>query len=259
VEVVVITLGFAGCQKKIRADPATGNIIITRLSHPDEALNAIVKETEPSLWGNYLVRDAVIAATDRATVGFLIGARSANALLAVFLDDYEAAERIGESIKRASEKLNIKSARVETIAEKLLGDLEISDEQDRARHVKSTLNLLTDAIVAALRDIGSRNEALMIEYGVWIEAIKQISGIVKDDYSPKSAAVLRRQTEARYFKSEFQSLSLSQSREVYETDVEAASVLLNLMKANEQKSISVETVVRIHEAAARAFRQSAGS
>lgn len=255
--VVILLFALAGCEKKEKAEPAAGNIIVTRLSNPDEALNAIIKETDSSLWGKYLNRDASIGVSDREAVSFHIGAKSANALLAVFLDDYDTAEKIGGSIKSASDKLNIKSEEVETVAKKLLEDLEETDGKKKARQVKSTLNLLTDAVAAALKGIGNRNEALMIEYGAWIEALRQTSGIVKDDYSPKAASVLRREIEAKYFKGEFQSLNLTKPSTGYETIVDATSLLLELMKADEQKSIPEHAVVKIHELATQIFERSA--
>lgn len=222
---VVLLLALSGCEKGEKAEPASGNIIVMRLSNPDEALNAIIKETDSSLWGKYINTDASIGVSGREAISFHIGAKSANALLAVFLDDYDTAEKIGGSIKSASDKLNIKSEEVETVAKKLSEDLKETDAKKKARRVKSTLNLLTDSVAGALKEIGNRNEALMIEYGAWIEVLRQTSGIVKDDYSPQAASVLRREIEAKYFKGEFQSPNLTKPSARHKTIVDATSLL----------------------------------
>ena len=99
----------------------------------------------------------------------------------------------------------------------------------------------------------------MIEYGAWIEALRQTSGIVKDDYSAKAASVLRRDSEAKYFKAEFQSLGLRKTDSRYGAIVDATSRLLQLMKPDEQKTVPEDAVVKIHELATQIYKQSAGS
>jgi hypothetical protein len=259
VGLIILLLPLMGCKKKEEAEPAAGNIFIIRLSNPDEVLNSIVQETDSSLWGKYLDRDAAIGVSDREAIGFHIGAKSANALLAVFLDDYDTAENIGGSIKNASEKLNIKSENVETVAKKLTEDLKEKDEETKARKVKSTLNLLKDEVIAALKSIGNQSEALMIEYGAWIEALRQTSGIVKDDYSARAASVLRRDVEAKYFKAEFQSLNIRKPDPKYRAIVDATSQLLELMQPDEQRTVPEYAVVKIHELTTQIYKQSAES
>ncbi len=243
-------LFFAGCEKKETAQPAPGNIFITRIANPDESFNAIAQETDPSLWGKYLNKESAIKGDDRDSIAFQIGARSANALLAVALDDYDTAEEIGTSIREAADKLNIKAESVETVAKQLAEELEKEDGTAKEQSVKQLLNVLKDEVVEALNSIGNQGEALMIEYGAWIEALRIVSGIVQEDYSQRAADVFRRKTEARYFKSNFQTAAIGADGSEYESSADTAGRLLDLMQAD---TIFEGMVEQIHQITTGAY------
>jgi hypothetical protein len=100
--------------------------------------------------------------------------------------------------------------------------------------------------------VGNQSEALMIEFGAWIEALRQTSGIVKDDYSDMAATVFRREVEARYFKTQFQTVNATKPDARYVESAEVSSRLLELMRP---KSISEEAVNAIHQLATAAYEK----
>jgi hypothetical protein len=239
-----LLLFFIGCGQK--ETPLKENIIIFRLSNPDEALNSLIADTDVSQWAKFQDNRIDITATDREVICYHIGVKSANALLSVFLNDYTTAEKISESIKGAANKLNIKSDDIETVAKELVDALKEKDEKKKASEVKRTLNLLKNAVIEALSEIGNRGEAVMIEFGAWIEALRQTSSIILENYSVKTAAALMRKMEAEYFKTNFGSLNLHKPRTRYKELLDETSKLLDLMVPTEANIISKEVVGTIN-------------
>ena len=239
---LLLSLLLAACdggQQQPQA-PSKGNIFIFRLSNPDEALNSLIQETNPEDWAAYQNTSADIpASADREVICYHIGVKSANALLSVFLEDYETAEGIAQSIKKAADQLNIRSDEIETIAKQLVEDLEEKDEQAKAVKVKQTLNMLKDEVISVLNDIGNEAEAVMIEYGAWIDALRQTSSIIADGYSEKAASALLRSGEAEYFKRNFASFNLHSPGERYKSMLDAASQLRELMIPDAGNSLSL--------------------
>jgi hypothetical protein len=241
-----LLLFFFGCGEGQKETPLKNNIIIFRLSNPDEALNSLIADTDVSLWTKYQDNRTDITATDREVICYHIGVKSANALLSVFLNDYETAEKISESIKGAANKLNIKSDDIETVAKELVNALTEKDAKKKASEVKRTLNLLKDAVIEALTAIGNKGEAVMIEFGAWIEALRQTSSIILENYSVKTASALMRKGEAEYFKANFGSLNLHKPKERYKELLDDTSKLLDLMVPGASNTISQEVVGEIN-------------
>ncbi|MBN2536066.1 MAG: hypothetical protein JXB88_24510 [Spirochaetales bacterium] len=244
---LLLFLLFTSCDRQ--EPPPGGNVFIQRLSNPDEALNALIAETNPATWAQYRDTSTAITTQDREKICYHIGVKSANALLSVFLNDYDTAEKISKSIKDAANKLNIKSDSIETVAKELVENLAEKDEKKKQTKVKQTLNTLKDEVVKALNNIGNESEALMIEYGAWIEAIRQTSLIILDNYSPEAASALFRKGEAEYFKANFGSLNLHHPSAGYKSQLEASSKLLELIIPGPDKTISSEAVKTINEIA----------
>jgi phosphoglycolate phosphatase-like HAD superfamily hydrolase len=250
--VMLLFLLFTGCNRRDQQQtPTGGNIFIQRLSNPDEALNALLKDTDSATWRKYLDASTEIKTTDRKKICYHIGVKSANALLSVFLDDYDTAEKISASIKDAANKLNIKSDAIETIAKQLVQDLAEKDEKVKQTKVKQTLNTLKDEVIKALNDIGNKSEAVMIEFGAWIEAIRQTSSIILENYSPQTASALLRKGEAEYFKANFGSFNLHNPSPENKQLLDVSSRMLQLMIPATGKTISREAVTDINELATR--------
>ncbi|MBN1696815.1 MAG: hypothetical protein JW881_04820 [Spirochaetales bacterium] len=241
---IFLLLFAAGCGPQEK--PLQHNIIIFRLSNPDEALNALIADTDISLWSAWLDTSSGITATDREVICYHIGVKSANALLAVFLNDYETAEKISGSIKDAADRLNIKSDEIETAAKGLVDALGEKDENKKAQLVKKALNSLKDVVIEALEAIGNRGESVMIEFGAWIEALRQTSSIILENYSMKTASALVRKAEAGYFKARFTDLNLQHQKPRYKNILEMTSKLLDLMSLDETGSISRDVVEQIN-------------
>lgn len=248
VAVILLFLLFTGCGSKQKA-PTGGNIFILRLSNPDEALNSLLTETDPATWVKYQDARTAIPTQDREKICYHIGVKSANALLSVFLDDYDTAEKISQSIKDAAKKLNIRSDAIETLAKELVTNLEEKDEKIKKTKVKQTLNTLKDEVVKALNNIGNKPEAVMIEYGAWIEAIRQTSNIILENYSPQTASALLRKGEAEYFKANFGSFNLHNPSPEYKQLLNTSSRMLELMVPGAGKTISREAISNINELA----------
>lgn len=247
---MLLFLLFIGCEGGSKEQvPSGGNIFIFRLSNPDEALNALLKDTDPATWTKYQDPGTAITTQDREKICYHIGVKSANALLSVFLDDYDTAEKISGSIKDAADKLNIKSDNIETVAKKLVEDLEEKDEKIKQTKVKQTLNILKDEVIEALNNIGNKAEAVMIEYGAWIEAVRQTSHIILENYSVKTASGLQRKGEAEYFKANFGSFNLHTPSTEYKELLDATSRILELMIPGPGKAITEEAVTGINEIA----------
>jgi NADH dehydrogenase/NADH:ubiquinone oxidoreductase subunit G len=244
--VLLLFLLFTSCEGGKEQVPTGGNIFIFRLSNPDEALNALLKSTDPSSWKQFQDTSTAIKTQDREKICYNIGVKSANALLSVFLDDYDTAEKISSAIKDAADKLNIKSANIETVAKQLVEDLAEKDEQKKQTKVKQTLNTLKDEVVKALNKIGNKPESVMIEFGAWIEALRQTSGIILENYSTHAASALLRKGEAEYFKAQFGSFNLQNPSKRYKELLDATSKLLDLMVPGPNKSLSEETIKSIN-------------
>lgn len=245
--VMLLVLLFTSCDGGGKQQtPSGGNIFILRLSNPDEALNALLQDTDPATWVKYQDASTNIPTQDREKICYHIGVKSANALLAVFLNDYDTAEKISGSIKDAAKKLNIKSDNIETIAKELVRDLEEKDEQKKQTKVKQTLNTLKDEVIEALNNIGNKSESVMIEYGAWIEAVRQTSHIILENYSPQTASALLRKGEAEYFKANFGSFNLHTPSPEYKQLLDASSRMLTLMVPGTGRTISLEAVNNIN-------------
>jgi hypothetical protein len=234
-------------EKDAGPSATAGNILVEELSNPDEALIVLMQNVDRDLWGNYL-DDSVAYASDQAEVlAFSVGAKSTNALLAVFLDEYETAEKLAGAIQEAAAKLNVQSAEIEALAKELGEDFKETDEEVREGRAKQRLNLLRQTVVNALQDIGNEGVALMIEFGAWAESMRQVSGIVSEDYSPEAAQALIRGQEATYFMKRFATLSLKDEKEEYRQIMDALSELQNYTKPTSQRSVSRENVGNIFE------------
>ena len=232
-------------EKDAGPSATAGNILVEELSNPDEALIVLMRNVDRDLWGNYL-DDNVAYASDQAEVlAFSVGAKSTNALLAVFLDEYETAEKLAGAIQEAAAKLNVQSAEIEALAKELGEDFKETDEEVREGRAKQRLNLLRQTVVTALQDIGNEGVALMIEFGAWAESMRQVSGIVSEDYSPEAAQALIRGQEVTYFMKRFATLSLKDEKEEYRQIMDALSELQEYTKPASQRSVSQENVEKI--------------
>jgi hypothetical protein len=249
--VMLLFLLFTGCDggAKDQVPSSGGNIFIFRLSNPDEALNALLKDTDSATWAKFQDTSTDITSGDRERICYNIGVKSANALLAVFLDDYDTAEKISGAIKDAANKLNIKSDNIEAVAKKLVEDLGEKDEAAKKTKVKQTLNALKDEVIEALNSIGNKPESVMIEFGAWIEAIRQTSSIILENYSKDAATALLRKGEAEYFKANFGSFNLNSPSARYKALLDSTSQLLELMKPGPGNSFSEEAVRAINDLA----------
>jgi hypothetical protein len=89
----------------------------------------------------------------------------------------------------------------------------------------------------------------MIEFGAWIEAIRQTSHIILENYSPQTASALLRKGEAEYFKANFGSFNLHNPSPEHKKLLDASSSMLQLMIPGTGKTISREAVLNINELA----------
>ncbi len=224
-----------------------GNIIVDALSNPDEALIVLMQNVDRDLWGSYLDDSTAYASDEPEVLAFNVGAKSTNALLAVFLDEYDTAEKLAGAIQEAAAKLNVQSAEIEAMAKALGEDFKETDEKTREEKAKQRLNLLRKTVVDALEDIGNEGVALMIEFGAWAESLRQVSGIVSEDYSPEAAQALIRGQEAKLFMKRFATLNMREEKEEYKQIIDALSKLREYMEPTSQRSVPEENVDKIHD------------
>lgn len=196
----ILILTVTGCSRDSISNETNATVTesIIELSKPDEALNMLKREISVDLWSDYLSVYSSSSDT-RTDISFIIGRNITNAILSVYLGDYETAEDIVKEIKLSSETLNIKSATVEALVVKLKEDLDIDDEVLRAKVVKQTVNLLQDSILLTLNEMGSEGDITYIEFGVWLEAVLITSRLVSENYSDNVSSVLNRNAELNYF------------------------------------------------------------
>lgn len=201
--VLTIVLILSGCAKKepIQADDSKeieASFPVVHLSNPDEALNMLKREINPNSWSKYLTKYNSIS-DERNELCFVIGLNITNAILSVYLDDYDTAEDIIKSIKKDADNLNIKSNTIEALIIKLSDDLKIEDKTLRSEVVKQTINLLQDSVISTLNIMGNGEEVLFLEFGGWLEAVNITSKLVINNYSENVSSVLNRSNEVNYF------------------------------------------------------------
>ncbi len=223
-----------------------GNIIVDALSNPDEALIVLMQNVDRDLWGSYLDESTAYASDEPEVLAFNVGAKSTNALLAVFLDEYDTAEKLAGAIQEAAAKLNVQSAEIEAMAKALGEDFKETDEKTREEKAKQRLNLLRKTVVDALEDVGNEGVALMIEFGAWAESLRQVSGIVSEDYSPEAAQALIRGQEVKLFMQRFAMLNMKDEKQEYKQIIDALSELREYTAPTSKRSISEENVDKIH-------------
>lgn len=218
---------------------------VLRISRPDESLTALAKFVNVQLWDEYVDKRVSISSDDPLEICFNIGVKSANAILSVFFDDYETAENMASSIRTAAEKLNIRSESVEKGVKMLLEDLQEEDPNIKEKRVSQSLNYITSEVSETMESMGSMDYALTVEFGVWIESIRQGSGIVKDSYSVDASYSLFRPEEAQYFYRNFQKFQNQTPRPFYKDAIETAKKLESLMMDD---PISEDRIKEIHQA-----------
>lgn len=237
----------ASGEEERQAPPAqSGNILVEELSNPDEALLVLTESIDKDLWGKYLKKDDAVPSGSDAEIGFSLGVKSANSLLAVFLNDYDTAEKLAKSLQAGAEKLNVQSAEIEATAKQLGEDLKETDEEAKDQLVKGRLNKLREQVIYTLKDIGNKEVSLMMELGVWAEGMRQVSGLVKDDYSKQVSQVLLRLQEVEYFMKSFGLLKAKADSDKYDDLLEALSKVQEILDSVENKVVPKSDVETIH-------------
>jgi len=190
---------------------AAGGGLLMRISNPDEAVAAINEFTDGSDWTAYLESDTTIDAESDFSVGFLLGARSANALVYAALGDWDRAEAISDSVRVAAERLDVQTDDTEALIQALVAAFEEPDEELREVRVSRALNALRGQIVRTLNTLDEESIALAIELGAWLEGSRQAAGVTRDNYSEELSVVLMRGTESQYFLETLQRVAVQES------------------------------------------------
>ena len=237
----------ASGEEERQAPPAhSGNILVEELSNPDEALLVLTESIDKDLWGKYLKKDDAVPSGSDAGIGFSLGVKSANSLLAVFLKDYDTAEKLAKNLQAGAEKLNVQSAEIEATAKQLGEDLKETDEAAKDQLVKGRLNKLREQVIYTLKEIGNKEVSLMMELGVWAEGMRQVSGLVKDDYSEDVSQVLFRRQEVEYFMKSFGLLKAQDNTGKYDDLLDALSSVQKVLESADEKVLPKSDVETIH-------------
>jgi hypothetical protein len=199
------------------------------LSSPNEAFQALAETTSPDDWVRFLDESTAISDRGRVATGFDIGVRGANALLAIAVGDVDLATSLAESVQRAANGLDISSDRLERLGTQLQEALQIEDETDREVHVSRSLNALRGELVQLLNTIDEVEVALAIEFGAWIEGVRQSSGIVRDNYTEQLALTLGRANEAVYFVRALETLRAREESDTFTALIEPMAQMAELM------------------------------
>jgi len=248
---LILTVFVSGllfsCKKEQK--PSGESMVIDRISSPDEPLNALAKLIPPKEWKKFQDKNIDVSADKNYNICLTIGARSANALLSVFLNDNAKAEKLADAIKKAAEKLNIKAQTVEVAAKNLNSDITGPEAQDKDQRIRLSLNKLKDEIVDTIKVMGNSDYALLIEYGAWIESIRQGSAIIGSKYNARTSNMLYRVEEAKYFANSLADLNKKKEDALFGEIIKASEEIKKLMKLEKDMSIKKESVAKINQIA----------
>jgi hypothetical protein len=203
--IVLVSMANFSC-KKTEEMGRGKSIYIQRMPNPDEVLNALMNTIKPSLWKNFQDKNVEITATDKYHLCLAIGARSANTLLNVYLENTDKAEELAKAIKKGAMSLNIKSQGIEA-AVKSLNQAIKSTGKEKNIIIKIALNQLHNEITETISRMGDEKKAVLIKFGAWIESMRQISSILEKNYNKSASTLLYREIEMDHFKSTFEKIN----------------------------------------------------
>ena len=182
-------------------------LIIHDQNHPDEVFHALEKLVPTQFWKKYMDTNSLISAKKPYGICFNLGVRATNGILALYLNNDKVAKSIADSMRIASEKLHLQIDQIEILIKNLLKSFTEKDSKLKIEKVSGQINIIRNEIKHSFKEMKSEDYTLFFEFGIWLEAVRQISGILKDNYQKKSSGLFYQGLEAQYFLNRFMSLS----------------------------------------------------
>lgn len=180
---------------------AGGATVFFEISSPDEAFLFLSDRYDESVWTSGLSTDSSVpTGSSQEVISFLIGVRSANALLAALTDELDSAKVIANSISSAADRIGLNSDDLEVLASELEDALNMNDGPEKSRKVRSLLNRMYNTVNSSLTSTQAYFQAMLTKLGAWTEGIRLAMAVINTNYDNDVAtALLAREAEANYF------------------------------------------------------------
>ena len=184
-----------------------------------------------------------------------IGVRGANALMAIFLGKRETAQKMASEIKDAASKLSIESGEIENAIKQLDKAMNSPDDKNKDRRIRMAINNVERVITEELQKQGDIKYARLITYGAWIESVRQISGIINDNYKVLTSGYLGRTIESEYFIQEFAMLNAKSKSDLFADIISTTKALDSRMELGENHSISKGNIAEIQSISSKFLKE----
>ncbi len=131
-----------------------------------------------------------------------IGSQLVDALIAVKVEDWDTAKKIGSSMKKLSDELHVSNQNIENLALQLEEAIKNKD----SKNAKLILDGIQSQLETQLEKMVDKNLPVYAQFGLWLNSFNKISLILIDNYKKETTEILKQKAEIDFFLNSFQDI-----------------------------------------------------
>ncbi|HOJ64164.1 MAG TPA: hypothetical protein PLE45_07060 [Spirochaetota bacterium] len=249
--VILLIVALIFCLGNCKKDKTTNNqpikleeIDLTKpfpiIYRPEPVFIAITSVYPDLKWENYLEKNnSKTEIKDDMLKSMNIGSQLVDALIAVKVEDWNTAKKIGSSMKKLSDDLHVSNQDIENLALQLEDSIKNKD----SKNAKLVLDGIQSHLESQLEKMVDKNLPVYAQFGLWINSFDKLSKILIDNYKKEATEILKQNTEINFFLNSFSNLEKKDSPIVIKSIVNLKEIEMII----NNKEISLDDIKKINK------------
>ncbi len=217
---------------------------------PSEVFTVLDKLTEPD-WHREIRTRKPARFSERYRISLLMGTTIADGFVAVQAKDADAVKEVGQHVLELSEAIGVRNS----VLPHAKSIIEAAEESDWVR-VRQELDKAQQSVKEAMKELKDEQLAQLISIGGWLRGTEVLTSIVKRDYSPDSAELLRQPDLLVHFLDKLSAMSPALRKNAIVPEIEKhIAEIQPMITVGDGREISAESVARINQLTTELVRQ----
>jgi len=243
--ILILILSFSNCKKDKTTNQSIKieEIDLTKpfpLIYRPEPVFIAINSSYPDLkWENYLEKsNSKTDINGNVLKSMNIGSQLVDALIAVKVEDWDTAKKIGSSMKKISDDLHVSNQNIENLALQLEDAIKNKD----SKNAKLILDGIQSQLETQLEKMVDKNLPVYAQFGLWLNLFNKVSQILIDNYKKETTEILKQNAEIDFFLTSFENIEKKDI--IFEKSIVNLKEIKNLI--SQEGEISLDNIKKIN-------------